>query len=269
FQAYSRFYRLGWLEKLILAYLRFFHNRTLKTLVPTSKQRNWLEGHGFKRVSVLQRGIDRQLFKPERRSAELRASWGVTDNETPVCLYVGRIANEKNVQLVGQTYAQLQSEFPELKLVMVGDGPARAGLEKQYPEILFAGMKTGEALAEHYASADIFLFPSQTDTFGNVVLEAIASRLAVVAFNDAAANEILSHEKDALLAEFGDDAAFSNHVRRLLENPTLLDSIRRTAHHRAESLGWDAIVEQFAHHLLDRDYTGGTNHALQQDIRTH
>src|SRR5262249_42890969 len=141
---------------------------------------------GVRNVSVLGRGVDSRLFTPARRSSSLRNQWGATE-ETLVALYVGRIAPEKNLTLAVRSYRAMQKLDPAIKFVVIGDGPARSALQAANRDLIFCGALTGEALAEHYASADIFLFPSETETFGNVTLEAMSSGLAVIAYDYAAA----------------------------------------------------------------------------------
>lgn len=266
FQTYSRFYGFGWLEKLIIAYLRGFHNKTHATLVPTKTQAQYLECKGFINVKVISRGVDCDKFCPSKRDQALRASWGVTCDATPVLIYVGRLAEEKNVQQIVDAYQQLKSVKRGIKealalpkLVFVGDGPARPQLQARLPDAIFAGMQHGEDLARHYASADVFLFPSKTDTFGNVVTEAMASRLAVVAFNDAAAREHLAHRTSAMLSELNDDQGFNNNLRELLADSRLLEEVRTKAHAIAQNLSWTKISRAFA--------TSLSGHGMQRSER--
>ncbi|MBS1138424.1 MAG: glycosyltransferase, partial [Proteobacteria bacterium] len=135
-------------------------------------------------------GRTRRGRDPVPACAALRASWHAGPRD-PVAIYVGRIAPEKNLPLLFQAVAAIQEVRPGAKLVMVGDGPARRALERDWPQHIFAGMRTGEDLAAHYASADLFLFPSLTETFGNVTAEALASGLAVVAYDYAAAGQLV------------------------------------------------------------------------------
>ena len=189
FQAYSRHYGLGWLSQAILAYLRRFHNATRCTMVPTEALRDELEALGFAPVRAVARGVDASRFHPQHRSAQLRASWGATD-QTLVVLHVGRLAAEKNLGALLDSYEKIRQLRPDSRLVLVGDGPSRADLERRCPGAVFAGMRTGHELAEHYASGDLFVFPSTTETFGNVTLEAMASGLPVVAYHYAAAAQV-------------------------------------------------------------------------------
>ena len=186
FHTYSGHYGVGVLERWIIAALRRFHNRSGTTLVPTEKLRTELMDLGIRNVHVLSRGVDMELFNPGRRREELRRSWGCRSGGQ-VVLYVGRLASEKNLALVFQAFEDIASKTPDAKLVFVGDGPELERLRHTHPEVLLTGAKVGVELAEHYASGDLFLFPSLTETFGNVVPEAVASGLAVVAFDYGAA----------------------------------------------------------------------------------
>lgn len=248
FHQYIEHYRLGALEKPTYLYLRYFHNLTAGTLVPTRNQRDQLERHGFNNVRVLARGVDSDLFSPQKRSAELRRQWGVRDDDL-VLLYVGRIAGEKNMALALATYRQLQQADERVRLVLVGDGPELENIRQQQPEIICCGMQRGEQLAQHYASGDVFLFPSKTDTFGNVVTEAMASGLAVVSFDYAAAHEHISSGDNGLLAPYGDDQAYIQHAETLLDSPNLLKRLRQQARQTARTIAWDSIVEEFISRL--------------------
>jgi glycosyltransferase involved in cell wall biosynthesis len=188
--------------------------------------------------------VDTQLFAPERRDADLRASWCAFDG-TPVAIYVGRLAPEKNIALVVAAYRAMRELRPDLRLVLVGDGPSRASLERLHPEIHFAGMRTGEDLARHYASGDLFLFASVTETFGNVITEAMASGLAVVAYDYAAAKEHIRYGRNGFVAVPGEDTSFIDTARRVVRDPDLLDRVRRDARRTALGLSWGAIVDRF------------------------
>ncbi|MDE1948580.1 MAG: glycosyltransferase family 1 protein, partial [Burkholderiales bacterium] len=188
FHAYSRHYGIGWLERPIVGYLRRFHNRTGCTMAPTEMLRRELEHAGFERTAVVARGVDARRFSPERRSEALRRSWGVGADET-VVLCVGRLAPEKNLDTLLEAFEGMRAVNPALRLVLVGDGPMREQLRQRCPDAVFAGLRGGDDLAAHYASGDLFLFPSLTETFGNVTPEAMASGLPVLAFDCAAAGQ--------------------------------------------------------------------------------
>jgi len=243
FHSYSQHYGFGWLSRPILSYLRKFHNRTLWTLVPTEALRAELGALGFRNLRVIARGVDTALFDPARRNQTLRAAWNVGPDD-PVLLHVGRIAAEKNLQALIAAYAAARLQAPRSRLVLVGDGPARAELEAQCPDAIFVGTRRGEDLAAHYASAEVFLFPSLTETYGNVTLEALASGLAVVAFDYAAAAQTIRHCDNGLLAPVGDTDAFAALAASTVSDVAHARRLGNRARETALKLGWDPVVRQ-------------------------
>ncbi|WP_163558287.1 glycosyltransferase family 1 protein [Halomonas sp. NO4] len=244
FDHYCRAYGLPWLAPAMLAGLRRFHNGCAATLVPTHAQAETLAERGFANLAVMARGIDGERFSPAHRDPELRERWGV-DAHTPVALYVGRLAWEKNLALLETCFLALREARPEMALVIVGDGPARARLEAALPEAHFTGFVPREALARHYASADLFLFPSLSETWGNVVLEAMASGLAVVAYRHAAAAELFTPERNGVVVPPGDDDAFRRAAVTLGQQPARYARLGRAARQRALECRWSAIADTF------------------------
>jgi glycosyltransferase involved in cell wall biosynthesis len=244
FQSYTAHYGVGYLQPAIGAYLRHFHGRSLCTFVPTQQLSAELMAKGYLETRVVARGVDTALFNPQRRSAELRARWGAGAHD-PVVLHVGRIAPEKNLPLVLTSFAAMKRRAPRARLVFVGDGPARTLLQRQHPEAIFAGMRTGADLAAHYASGDLFLFPSTTETFGNVTLEAMASGLAVAAFDYAAAREHIVHGESGLLASFGEAHAYERVAVELIADTSRSAMLRINARLAAERIDWASVNNAF------------------------
>lgn len=244
FHAYSRHYGIGWLRKPIMAYLRKFHNRTAVTMVPTEPLRRELQGVGFRNVQVVARGVDTRLFDPARRSAALRAGWGVGDDDLVVAC-VGRLAPEKNLGTLMQAFDAIVRAEPRARLLLVGDGPLRAELAAQRPDILLAGQRKGEDLAAHYASADLFVFPSLTETFGNVTTEAMASGLPVLAFDYAGAAQLICSGDNGVLVPFGDTQEFVRSATQLARSTALRRALGRGARSRALAQDWDDIIARF------------------------
>ena len=195
-------------------------------------------------TSKLSRGVATDQFGPVHRSQALRTSWGVADDDL-VVLLVGRLAKEKNVGLVVSAFRAIHSRNPRAKLVLVGDGPLRKALEESCPEAHFAGIRKGEDLAAHYASADLFLFASVTETFGNVVPEAMASGLAVVSYDCAAARELIVSGHNGMLVPTGDDIAFVNASVNLALDPERIQRCRVAAVDSVAHRGWDSICDSF------------------------
>lgn len=241
FDRYSVHYGVGWMRPLVAAYLRALHRRTCATLVPTEALAADLAGEGIPGVKVVGRGVDTDLYDPARRSATLRKEWGVAHDGLAV-LYVGRVAPEKNLALVRRAFARIREVRPDARMVWVGDGPARRVLEKEHPEHYFAGTRIGEDLAAHYASADLFLFPSLTETYGNVVPEAMASGLPVVAYRSAAAAELINDGFSGRIAPPGDEEAFLAAAIALAEFESSRTAISEQARRVILPRAWEGVV---------------------------
>jgi glycosyltransferase involved in cell wall biosynthesis len=244
FHAYGQHYGIGWLATPILAYLRGFHNQAHCTMVPTDAMRSDLAARGFERLHVVGRGVDTRLFDPGRRSAAQRRAWGACDDDL-VLAYVGRLAAEKNLDAVLAAYDAVHALRPESKLLFVGDGPLREALRARCPQAVFAGHRGGEDLAAHYASADVFLFPSLTETFGNVTTEAMASGLPVVAFDSAAAGQLIAHGRNGLLAAGTDLPAFVRAALPLAHDAALRSALGAAARETACRIDWRSVVLRF------------------------
>jgi glycosyltransferase involved in cell wall biosynthesis len=243
FHAYCEHYGVGWLRKPMVSYLRRFHNLTQLTMVPTRALRAQLMEMGFENVQVVARGVDTKLFNPQRRSEALRSQWSAGP-ETLVMLVVGRLAAEKNLDVALQAHAAMQAHHPDVKLVFVGDGPLRESLQQRCPQAVFAGMRRHEELAGYYASADLFVFPSLTETFGNVTIEALASGLPVLAFDTAAASDWVQSHTNGWLVPTGQEAAFVRVAVNLAQTPSLLAQAREQARSRVAHLDWQQIALQ-------------------------
>jgi glycosyltransferase involved in cell wall biosynthesis len=244
FDRYADHYGIGLLTPLVRGYLRQFHQRGAATLVPTDALAQELHIMGISNARLLRRAVDTQLFHPCRRDDELRAAWGV-DAATPVVLYVGRLAPEKNLELAVQAFRVIQQRVPQARHVWVGDGPARAALEAAHPDFIFTGVQRGVALARHYASADLFLFPSLSETFGNVIIEAMAAGLPVVAYAEGAAREHLVDGVNGYCVESGNAAAFIDAAATLASNPGLIRHMGRAAHAQMAGLSPEAVIRDF------------------------
>lgn len=244
FHSYTSHYHIGFLSRLILSHLRNFHNRTRTTLVPGKDLQQQLQQARFNNVQILSRGVDCSLFNPDRRDQKLRQMWDVRDDQY-VVLYVGRLATEKNLDLFIRTYRAMQQRVADLRCVMVGDGPLYRSLQQNNPDIIFCGMHTGRSLASHYASADMFLFPSETETFGNVTLEAMASGLVVVAYDYAAAGRHITNNKNGFVAPYQAEEQFIAQALAIVDGKTDLIQIRHNARTYALSVDWLQIIEHF------------------------
>jgi len=243
FHSYCQHYGVGWLSKPIAAYLRKFHNRTGFTMVPTQAIKFQLEAMGFKNLKVVARGVDTQLFHPDKRSDAMRQRWGVTP-DTLVLLSVGRLAAEKNLDLTIQTYQALVAAGRPVKMVFAGDGPMRAATKAKCPDALFMGMCSHDELATLYASADLLLFPSLTETFGNVTLEALSSATPVLAFDCAAASDFVTDRKNGWLIDSNEPHTYIQRALDITSDSATLRQTREFSRHSVEHLGWDEIAGQ-------------------------
>lgn len=250
FDLYSEHYGFGWLRRIVGGYLKHFHNATDRTFVPTPAVSSALNKQGYERTEVVGRGVDAEMFSPGRASAELRASWGA-DSHSPVLLYVGRLASEKNVPLAFRAYEAVRARVPGVRFVVVGDGPLREKLVRAHPHAIFVGPQRGATLAQYYASADVFLFPSLTETFGNVTLEALASGLLVAAFRSGAAAVHIEDCTSGILIEPGDEQGFVAGTCALAQQFRWLAMMRAGARRAAVAANWDAVINRFEFCLSD------------------
>ena len=249
FHQYSRYYGIGFLADAVLHLLRRFHNLSDRTFVPTRAAARELRAFGFHNLTIVGRGVDSEMFAPALRSAELRRQWQAGD--APVLLMVGRIAAEKNVELGLRAFESARALRPDLRMVVVGDGPARRRLEAAHPDVRFVGVQRGAELAAHYASSDVFLFPSLSDTFGNVVMEALASALPVVSFAVAAAAEHVNDGVSGKLVAAGDEAAYIAAVEAITDPSLALAPMRAAALAAARRAAWPEVLSRFEARLED------------------
>jgi glycosyltransferase involved in cell wall biosynthesis len=248
FDDYMRRYGVPFLAPVALRWMRRFHNRADGTLVPTRELEAFLASHGFRRLHRLGRAVDGGNFDPARRDPALRREWGLGEHDLAV-IHVGRIAAEKNLPLLVESFAAIQRQHPTAKLVVVGDGPERAPLQRAHPQYVFAGVRRGADLGRHYASGDLFLFPSLSETFGNVTLEAMASGLPVVAFDYGAAREYIVDGEHGLTAAVDRPTDFLAAACRLAGDPALRQRMAAAGRHRVLADNPQQVAATFAHLL--------------------
>jgi UDP-2,3-diacylglucosamine pyrophosphatase LpxH/glycosyltransferase involved in cell wall biosynthesis len=248
FHQYMEQYRMGGLQPVAMAYLKRFHQRADCTLTPSQEVVDRLRAEGFSNVHLLGRGVDTDLYSPTKRCNLLREKWAAGQS-SPVVVMVGRVAAEKNFDLAIRAFEVMRQVAPDLTCVVVGDGPLREKLVEKFPWIHFSGVQLGEDLAKHYASADVLLFPSETETFGNVLLEGMASGLVTVSYDYAAAGLHVRSGENGLKAAKGDAEAFLNHAVAAL-SVAAAHPLRQAARETAEVLGWDRVVGEFEMRLM-------------------
>ena len=244
FDEYMRDYGAAFLQQTALRWMRRFHNRGDATLVPTRELQDFLQGQGFDKVVRLPRAVDAALFDPCQRDATLRGEWGLGEPDI-AAIYVGRIAPEKNLELAVRAFRMLQRTRPQARFVWVGDGPSREQLARDNPDFIFCGIQRGEALARHFASGDVFVFPSHSETFGNVTLEAMASGVPTVAFDYGAAREYLRNGLHGAAIQHGDDAGFVRAVVEIGTDDALRGAMRLAARQAVSALRPEQVASDF------------------------
>jgi glycosyltransferase involved in cell wall biosynthesis len=244
FDQYSAHYGVGWARGPIWRYLRWFHNRTRETYVPSRATIADLESRGFERLVLWPRGVDSTLFHPDRPArARVREALGFASDEV-VIAYVSRIAAEKNIGYLVDSLARVEAERPDARFLFVGDGPEREAVEHAMgPHARFVGYRSGEDLADHYAAADLFAFSSLTETFGNVVLEAMASGLPVVALGAGGVADIVrTGENGVLLSADAAAQEFAACVSTLVADTCERRRMSTAARAYALEQSWDEIM---------------------------
>lgn len=244
FDQYSLHYRVGWARSAIWRYLRWFHNNTRETYVPSEKTIADLERRGFQRAVLWRRGVDSSVFRPDRPGRlEVRRALGWSPDDV-VISYVSRIAPEKNVDYLADALAIVARQRPDVRILLVGDGPSRPALAERIGSIAhFAGYLQGEELSDYYAASDIFAFSSLTETFGNVVLEAMASGMPVVAVRAGGVADTVQPGRTGILIEPSEPpAAFASALLGLIELPLQRAEMARAAREYAVSQSWDSIM---------------------------
>lgn len=249
FHTYTQHYGFGILNRLVLAWLRYVHNRTRQTFAPTLGLCGELAELGFRNVALLSRGVDTWQFHPARRSLDLRAKWGAEPDD-PVVIHVGRMAAEKNYELLFRAYDAMRAANPRCKFVLAGEGPLRRRLQAAHPDCIFAGFFSREEIGRYYASADIYIHASLSETFGNVLTEAMASGLAVAGFDYAAGRQFIQHGRSGLLVACDQPGALIGAASLLASDDFLRAQLRPAARAAVESLGWDTVIARFEADLV-------------------
>lgn len=246
FASYLRYYRLGVLEPATWKYLRWFYGHCRHVYVPTASMVDVLRRHGVgSDLRLWPRGVESALFNPARRSHAWRRERGVGDGEV-VITFVSRLVAEKGLGVLVDVLKGLAERGVVHRAVIVGDGPERDSLAASLPGAVFEGHLTGEKLAAAYASSDVFLFPSETETFGNVTLEAMSSGLPVVAANATGSNALVIDGVTGFLAPPRDSAAFLDRVTALATDADLRTRMGIAARKAAEKYEWSRILGQIA-----------------------
>lgn len=249
YEKYARRYGVPFLINVGWVYLRWFYSHAQRVLVPSRFYERTLHSRGVRHTGLWTRGVDQALFNPARRSTAWRAGFGVGPDDLLVT-YIGRLAVEKDLRRLLAAWRSLGERRGRAQLVLVGQGPLEAEIRQRAQRgVHLAGVRSGEALAEAYASADLFVFPSPTETFGNSLLEAMASGVASLAVRAGGVLDYAEHGENAWLAEPQDSGALKAALLRLMEDRGLRERLARGGLATAASRSWDAIYSQ-----LEADY---------------
>lgn len=242
FETYLRYYGLGWLEPFVITRLRRFYGRCQAVLAPSESMAAEIHAQRLsENVRIWSRGVDRALYNPDRRDLGWRRGLGIDDAE-PVVAFVGRLVLEKGLEAFASTLDALRAQGVPHRALVVGDGPERAWMQQRLPSAVFAGFQTGEALARAYASSDIFLNPSVTETFGNVTLEAMASGVPAVCADATGARSLVRHGTTGFLVPPREPDGFVAPVRQLLTEPALRADMAAASVAASADFTWDAIM---------------------------
>lgn len=251
FETYLRYYGLGFLEGFLLGIQRRFYDRCDMVFAPSQSMADFLHEQKMGReIRIWTRGIDQAIFNPKHRDLAWRRSLGLSD-EVPVIGFFGRLVLEKGLDVVSETISVLERQGVAHQVLIVGEGPARANFAKEHPKAVFTGHSMREELGRAVASMDMFLFPSVTETFGNVTLEAMACGLPVVASNATGSRDIISDGVDGRLIKPGDIKAFAEAVRIYCEDAPVRLKAGEAGLAKSKQYSWDAVNQAMVDGYID------------------
>ncbi len=244
YEQYASRYRVDWAVRAGWRYLRWFYGQAETVLCPTRIYEEHLHARGVTNTGIWSRGVDARVFHPDFRSNAFRGALGAREGDL-VVTYIGRMAREKNLELLLEAWTLLRARHPSARLVLVGEGPLEEQIaQRALPGVHLTGLLTGRDLAEAYASADLFAFPSVTETFGNVLLEAMASGLPSVVAAAGGVLEFARHGRNAWLVEPSSADALAHGMDRLLTDHELRHGLGRGALATAAARGWEGVDDQ-------------------------
>jgi glycosyltransferase involved in cell wall biosynthesis len=242
--AYARFYHLGALSEPGWAFLRWFHNSGRRTYCPTVAIQREIEVHQFTHTAIWSRGVETARFSPRFRSTDLRAQLGA-DDDTLLVTYVGRIAAEKGLPVLAKTIREVLDKrgTRKVRFALAGDGPYMAEMQALVPaDVTFVGMLGGDALSQFYASGDVFVFPSVTDTFGNVLMEAMASGVPIIGAEAGPTRELVGDDRGVLFPD-ADHAACAQAILAMADDTPRRRAMAQAGQAYASARSWDVIFD--------------------------
>jgi len=243
YDTYLRFYGLGLFERLGQRYMRAFYNRVRRVYPPSESMAEIIRAEGqSQHVEIWARGVDSDLFSPERRDMDWRRAQGIADDAVAIS-FAGRLVKEKNTAIYMRVMNALTAKGLKVKPLVIGDGPEMAAMKSGLKNGVFAGFLHGEALARAYASSDIFFFPSESETFGNVTLEAMASGLPAVNAIASGSNSLVVEGVTGHLVSARDEATLATRLEALVSDESLRGKMGAAARARALDFSWDHILD--------------------------
>ena len=241
FASYLKYYKLSLLEPLLWKYLLWFYSKCEQVFVPTESMAETLRAKEIESdLKIWARGIENDSFNPQKRSNEWRKEQGFGRDDI-VISFVSRLVWEKNLELFADVLKNLSENYNNVRALVVGDGPAGEGMKKLLPDAVFTGFLQGEDLSTAYASSDIFFFPSDTETFGNVTLEAMASGLPCVVADAAGSKSLIEHNVNGYLAPVGKKDEFYHYVEKLVKDEELRNKMSEKSLRKASLYSWEVI----------------------------
>ena len=242
YDTYLKFYGFGFLEKYAVRYFQNFYARCKMVFPPSQSMADELRSAGISQnLEVFGRGVDSDLFSPSKRSLKWRRECGVADDEVLVS-FVSRLVKEKNTDLMIRCFQRLQTQGVKFRVLIVGLGPEEKAMRDALPGAVFTGFLSGEKLAQAYASSDIFFFPSESETFGNVTLEAMACGLPAIVADATGSRSLVINGETGFVQNARDEFGFDLHLKRLIDDVPLRLQMVQDARTRALLFNWDAIL---------------------------
>jgi glycosyltransferase involved in cell wall biosynthesis len=241
--AYTQYVKLSFFKPLVLSYIKYFHRRSKRVLAPSNDAIRYLNQNGIHHTQLFTRGIDTKKFHPKHRDSLLRKEWNAEGKI--VYLYVGRISAEKNLSTLITAYGAIKQFYPDrVQLIMVGDGPMLEHCKKSLPDdTIFTGFLTGDQLAKTYASADVFVFPSSSETLGNVVLEAMASGLCVIGSNEGGVGELIRNYDNGISFDSKYAHLLTDLMLKVMDRPELREYMRIGGRNFAKDRSWLSVFD--------------------------
>lgn len=244
FDQYLQHYKIQWVEPTLWRYMHWFHTDCRRIYVPSPSTKAYLEQKGMRGLEVWSRGVDTELFRPVSDREKILHKWNIP-SDSFVLLYVGRLAPEKSVEVLLRAWHKLPADIRSRgRLVLTGDGPLAEELREMLPQnghMIMTGFVQGRELAELYGAADLFVFPSATETFGNVVLESMAAGTPVIGAAAGGVLDNVQHNRTGLLCTPGSEEEFAAAIERLYRDGELRASMGRNAREYAEQQSWEQI----------------------------